>query len=165
MARCQPVYNGPPSHRHQSSSTSPTRGYTLRVTPAMAAGVTDRPWEVSDLVALLETDERAPGLMILVFLADGLRVQQRRESRSKPNQIATFKVLGMRPGPVMSATILDISGSGMRLRSKLPAPCGASIEIGVNDTVAHGRVCRCDPKQGFYELGVQVFKTAPAPKS
>jgi hypothetical protein len=26
----------------------------LRITPAMAAGVTDRVWEVSDLVALLE---------------------------------------------------------------------------------------------------------------
>lgn len=31
---------------------------TLRVTPAMAAGVTDRLWEVSDLVALLEAEER-----------------------------------------------------------------------------------------------------------
>jgi IS1 family transposase len=31
---------------------------TLRVTPAMAAGVTDRVWEVSDLVALLEASER-----------------------------------------------------------------------------------------------------------
>ena len=31
---------------------------TLRCTPAMAAGVTDRLWEVSDLVALLEADER-----------------------------------------------------------------------------------------------------------
>ena len=30
---------------------------TLRVTPAMAAGVTDRLWEVSDLVALLEAEE------------------------------------------------------------------------------------------------------------
>ena len=30
---------------------------TLRVTPAMAAGVTERLWEVSDLVALLETTE------------------------------------------------------------------------------------------------------------
>ena len=30
---------------------------TLRVTPAMAAGVTDRLWEVSDLVALLEASE------------------------------------------------------------------------------------------------------------
>jgi IS1 family transposase len=31
---------------------------TLRVTPAMAAGVTDRLWEVSDLVVLLEAEER-----------------------------------------------------------------------------------------------------------
>ena len=31
---------------------------SLRTTPTMAAGVTDRLWEVSDLVALLETDER-----------------------------------------------------------------------------------------------------------
>ena len=30
----------------------------LRTTPAMAAGVTDRLWEESDLVALLEADER-----------------------------------------------------------------------------------------------------------
>jgi hypothetical protein len=30
---------------------------TLRVTPAMAAGVTERLWEVSDLVALLEAAE------------------------------------------------------------------------------------------------------------
>jgi IS1 family transposase len=31
---------------------------TLRTSPAMAAGVTDRLWEVSDLVALLEAEER-----------------------------------------------------------------------------------------------------------
>jgi hypothetical protein len=31
---------------------------TLRCTPAMAAGVTDLLWEVSDLVALLEASER-----------------------------------------------------------------------------------------------------------
>ena len=31
---------------------------SLRITPAKAAGVTDRLWEVSDLVALLEAEER-----------------------------------------------------------------------------------------------------------
>ena len=31
---------------------------TLRTSPAMAAGVTDRLWEVSDLVALWEAEER-----------------------------------------------------------------------------------------------------------
>ena len=34
---------------------------TLRVTTAMAAGVTDRLWEVSDVVALLEASESKPG--------------------------------------------------------------------------------------------------------
>ncbi|MEH6698919.1 MAG: helix-turn-helix domain-containing protein [Brevundimonas sp.] len=33
---------------------------TLRVTPAMAAGVTDRLWEMADLVAVLEAAEEAP---------------------------------------------------------------------------------------------------------
>ena len=31
---------------------------TLRITPAMAAGVTDRLWDVNDLVALWESYER-----------------------------------------------------------------------------------------------------------
>ena len=31
---------------------------TPRVTPAMAAGVTNRLWEVSDIVSLLEAEER-----------------------------------------------------------------------------------------------------------
>lgn len=33
---------------------------TLRMTPAMAAGVVSRPWEVSDIVALVETAEAKP---------------------------------------------------------------------------------------------------------
>jgi hypothetical protein len=43
---------------------------TLRTTPAMAAGVTDRLWEVSDLVALVEASER--GLEAAQWLMDGL---------------------------------------------------------------------------------------------
>ena len=31
---------------------------TLRVTPAMAAGLTDHVWELAELIALLEIDER-----------------------------------------------------------------------------------------------------------
>ena len=34
---------------------------TLRVTPAMAAGVTERLWELEDIVALIETAEPKSG--------------------------------------------------------------------------------------------------------
>jgi hypothetical protein len=33
---------------------------TLRVTPAMAAGVSDRLWEIGDIVKLIEDAEPAP---------------------------------------------------------------------------------------------------------
>ena len=31
---------------------------TLRITPAMAAGATDRVWEIEDIVSLLEAEEQ-----------------------------------------------------------------------------------------------------------
>jgi hypothetical protein len=95
--------------------------------------------------------------------ADGLRVEQRRESRFEPNQIATIKVLGLglTPGPVIEARILDVSGSGMRLESTLPSPCGALIEIETNRTVSRGTVCRCNEQNSSFEVGVQVSETDP----
>jgi hypothetical protein len=92
----------------------------------------------------------------------GLIMEQRREYRFKPNQTATVRVLALRPGPVLQACVLDVSGSGMRLRSHLPIPCGAPIEIEVSHAVSHGSVCRCKPEQGSYELGVRVSETGPA---
>jgi PilZ domain len=92
-------------------------------------------------------------------------MEQRSENRFKPNQNVTVKVLGLRPGPILQACIIDISGNGMRLRSKLPVPCGTPIEIEVNNTVASGSVSRCTPEEGSYELGVQVSETASAPKA
>ena len=34
---------------------------TLRMSPAMAAGVTDRLWEIGDIVALVEAADAKPG--------------------------------------------------------------------------------------------------------
>jgi hypothetical protein len=92
-------------------------------------------------------------------------VEQRREHRFKPNQAAVVKVLGLRPGPLVQACVLDISASGMRLRSSVPVPCGVQVSIEVNDTVATGSVFRCDFKEDSYELGIKVSETAPALKA
>jgi hypothetical protein len=87
-------------------------------------------------------------------------MEQRIESRFEPNQIATVKVLGLGlPGPVIEARILDVSGSGMRLHSRLPVPCGALIEVETEHTVSRGTVCRCSEQDRSYEVGVQVSET------
>jgi hypothetical protein len=110
-------------------------------------------------------------LQEIMIPADGYRVnhpniKERRESRFKPNQTATLKVLGKAigaiPGPTIAANILDCSGSGMRLRSKLPVPCGAEIEIDANSTVVLGNVLRCEPEKKGYELGIQVSQITAA---
>lgn len=87
--------------------------------------------------------------------------EQRKKIRFKAYQTATVTVLGMMPGPILLARILDMSGSGMRLRSLLPVPCGVPIKIEMNHTLARGSVCSCEPGSGSYELGVQVLETAP----
>lgn len=92
-------------------------------------------------------------------------MEYRREQRFKPNLTATVTVLGLMRGPTMQAQVLDVSGSGMRLLTRLPVPCGASVEIQMTGNLARGSVCRCEPDQDSYELGVQVAEIAPALKS
>jgi len=87
--------------------------------------------------------------------------QRRREARFKPNQTATVRVLTFGLGPLLTAAVLDISGSGMRLRTKLPIPCGVPVEVEVNHMLSRGNVRRCNEAHGFFELGIQVSETAP----
>jgi len=88
-----------------------------------------------------------------------LVVNSRRESRFKPNQEATVNVLGIIPGPKFTATVLDVSGSGVRLRGPLPVPCGATVEVEANHSISHGTVRRCEPERDEYVLGVQITVT------
>ena len=70
--------------------------------------------------------------------------------------------------------ILDISGSGMRIRLARPLPCGSLVEIDAGDTISLGEVCRCiqeDREEGAasndaesskgasYSLGIQIKHT------
>ena len=87
-------------------------------------------------------------------------MERRLEHRFQPNQGVTLKVLSMRPGPVIQASALDVSGSGMRLRSSLPVPCGVQVEIETDELTSLGEICRCEPdQQSHYTVGVQLFET------
>lgn len=92
-------------------------------------------------------------------------MEHRRENRFKPNQAVTVRILGLRLGPLRQASILDVSGSGTRLRCKLPLQCGTPIEIETDNTVMRGKVCRCEPKHGSYEIGVQLSETGSSTSS
>jgi hypothetical protein len=59
----------------------------------------------------------------------------------------------------MQARVCDISGSGMRLRTPLPVPCGTPIEVEAREMLALGSVCRCESDSGSYVLGVQISET------
>jgi PilZ domain-containing protein len=65
----------------------------------------------------------------------------------------------------MTASVGDISGSGMRLRTSLPVPCGTSIEIETQEMLALGSVCRCEPDNGSYTIGVQISETGAPPRT
>ena len=85
--------------------------------------------------------------------------ERRREHRFKPNRDAMLKASGFRPGPTMRASVLDMSGSGMRLRTPMPVACGTPVEIHTNQALTRGAVCRCEPDKVSYTLGVQLSNT------
>ena len=82
-------------------------------------------------------------------------MENRCEQRFEVNQGVTVRVLGVSE-PIIQASVLDVSATGMRLRSGLPVACGALVEIGLACTIAQGVIRRCHPTQGSFELGIQV---------
>jgi hypothetical protein len=96
-------------------------------------------------------------------------MHNRRENRFQANQDVTVRVLGLGSGPILQASVLDISASGMRLRTTLPVPSGTPVEIEVARTIAQGVIGRCESTQDSYEVVVQVYavtaKQPPVPTS
>jgi len=60
---------------------------------------------------------------------------------------------------LIEACVTELSGSGVQLRVPMPLPCGATIEIEGEDTLVLGEVCRCEPAEGAYAVGVQISQT------
>jgi hypothetical protein len=71
--------------------------HTLRVTPAMAAGVTDRLWELGDLVALI--DGAAP------------KSGRRGAYRKKPSRMRLLPSHGRKPSPILVARLGSVGAT------------------------------------------------------
>ena len=97
--------------------------------------------------------------------------EQRKEQRIALPGLAKLRLLDAigtkRLDGIWDVRILDVSGSGMRLRLPRPLPCGTLVEVDAGETLSLGEVCRCEPEQSAmpeiphttYNVGIQVKHT------
>jgi hypothetical protein len=71
----------------------------------------------------------------------------------------TLIVLSVTGSHIIEACVLDMSGSGLQLRVPAPLPCGTTVKIDGKNTLMLGEVCRCEPAEGAYTVGVQLSHT------
>lgn len=67
----------------------------------------------------------------------------------------TLLVLGSRK-LVIEACVLDVSTSGIQVRSPTRLTCATRVEIEGNDGQMLGTVCHCEAHDGAYQIGVQL---------
>ncbi len=87
-------------------------------------------------------------------------MERRKEPRLKANQPVMVTPLGMIGMPPMSGRVLDMSGSGLRLRLPNPVPCGSPIKVESQHMVMLGEVSRCQDDDGDYIVGLMLLHTA-----
>jgi len=86
-------------------------------------------------------------------------MERRKEPRLKANQPVMVTALGMMGMPPMSGRVLDMSGSGLRVRLPNPVPCGSPIKVESQYLVMLGEVARCEDGCGDYIVGLVLFHT------
>jgi c-di-GMP-binding flagellar brake protein YcgR len=92
-----------------------------------------------------------------VFHADKDHVERRKEPRLKIKQDVTITVLGQMIAAPMQASVLDISGSGMRMRVPAKIPCGAGIKIDSKNALVLAEVSRCVREGQSYTVAVTLL--------
>jgi hypothetical protein len=90
------------------------------------------------------------------------RGETRREQRLPANTPVTVTVLGILGEPKAIGTVLDMSGSGLRLELSLPLPCGAPVKLETNDVLMLGEVVRCEPLGQSYSVGLSLSHSLAA---
>ena len=90
------------------------------------------------------------------------RRENRREQRLPVNAPVTITVLGILGEPKAVGTVLDISGSGLRLKLPMPIPCGAPVKLETEDMLMLGEVVRCEPLGQSYSIGLSLSHSLAA---
>jgi PilZ domain len=88
---------------------------------------------------------------------DGGSLEQRREPRYPCNDPVEVRILSGSRGPILPATALDVSRSGLRLALRTPIPKGSEIEAIVKRQVTIlGEVCYCRRVGDDFHAGVLI---------
>jgi len=87
--------------------------------------------------------------------ADSICVDRRREPRLAANQAALLTTL-TEPCLKRSGTIVNVAGRGINVSLEQPLPVDVPVRIDLDDTLALGEVCYCEPTEGRYSVGIQV---------
>ena len=81
-------------------------------------------------------------------------MERRKEPRFKTNQPAELRILD--DGGTCQATLLEISGKGLRVRVDGPLKLGAPVRLDVEQTIILGEVTHSTSSADGYEAGIQV---------
>jgi PilZ domain len=84
-------------------------------------------------------------------------VERRKEPRLKIKQDVTITVLGQVGASTMQASVLEISGNGMRLRVPAKIPRGAGIKIDSKNALVLAEVSRCVREGHSYTVAVTLL--------
>jgi PilZ domain len=82
-------------------------------------------------------------------------VERRKQPRLRVTQSVTLLALGSRKC-VIEACVLDVSTSGVQVRSPTRLTCATRVEIEGNDGPMLGTVCHCEAHDGAYRIGIQL---------
>jgi hypothetical protein len=83
-------------------------------------------------------------------------IDRRREPRVQANEPVKVTLLGPPGGPPISCTALDISGSGLSIRSPLPIPGGAAVKVEGANLLLLGDVMWWRVIQDEYHIGIKI---------
>lgn len=83
-------------------------------------------------------------------------MERRKEARFETRQAVALTWLGD-TDVLLEATLVNLSGRGMRLRLDRPLPADAAVRIEIDDTLMLGEVCYCGPSDdGGFAVGVEL---------